>query len=581
MKEPCWNMRRCQRFGMLTLFVIFVFLIFRLHNNPEEIVIDDLRSSTPDTSLISTLDTSPISTLDTSPISTLDAPPISKLVDVPEHLLKQQCPVYSYYSSVPHLPYSNGPLKLAFQRPVKECRTFQSAAVEKVIEEVTSRMKDPDLARIFENCFPNTLDTTIRWYTLGETPKAFITTGDINAEWIRDSANQLQPYIDLLPYDEELKKLVSGAIRIQAQFISSWPYCNAFNAPPESNIPPVTSTVKDRVFPAPDRNIVFECKYELDSLASFLDLSNEYYAATKDTGFMDEDWIKAIESIFNVIKDQQMPTFNNDNSPNLPGYLFERMTTLATETLSLNGIGNPVNAGTLLIKSSFRPSDDATILPFLIPANAMMAVQLEKISILLNKIGKEDLGTFARTTSNSVRKGIEQHAIFEHAVFGKMFAYEVDGYGGRIIMDDANIPSLLSLPRLGFLEKDDQIYLNTRKAILSKTGNPYYLEGSVLKGIGGPHIGLRNAWPMSLLQQISTTDDDDEIIQLLELLKQTTFGLGLIHESVNVNNGAFYTRSWFSWANSEFARMILELAKRKPLLIFKDQRKPFDLKSLF
>ncbi|OLL25498.1 Meiotically up-regulated gene 157 protein [Neolecta irregularis DAH-3] len=506
---------------------------------------------------------------------------ISQYQDVSAPYPGARCPPYSQYAGIRHLPYSNGPLQLAFQRPKKECRTFQSPAVEKVIEEVTSRMKDNDLARMFENCFPNTLDTTIRWYVLGDDPKAFITTGDINAQWLRDSANQLQPYIDLLHYDENLRKLVLGAIRMQADYIISSPYCNAFNAPPESNIPPAGSGYADRVYPPPNRKVVFECKYELDSLASFLDLSNEYYTATRDTKFMDDAWIRAIESIFDVIRDQQMPTFTSDNSPNFPEYLFERTTTLATETLALNGIGYPVNTGTSLIKSSFRPSDDSTILPFLIPVNAMMAVQLEKISQLLSKIGKNELATFAQETSNSVRKGIEEHAIFEHPVFGKIFAYEVDGYGGRIIMDDANIPSLLSLPRLGFLKKEDQVYQNTRKAILSKTGNPYYLQGSVFKGIGGPHVGLRNAWPMSLLQQISTTDNDNEILELLNFIKESTYGLGLIHESVNVNNLGMFTRSWFSWANSEFARVILDLAKRKPLLIFKDGNNPFYLSSIF
>jgi meiotically up-regulated gene 157 (Mug157) protein len=141
-------------------------------------------------------------------------------------------------------------------------------------------------------------------------------------------------------------------------------------------------------------------------------------------------------------------------------------------------------------------------------------------------------------------------------------------------MDDANIPSLLSLPYLGFLDKSDTVYQNTRKMITSKSGNPYYLEGPAFRGIGGPHAGLENAWPMSLLVAAMTSDDDDEILANINLVRDSSL-LGLVHESINVNNIKDYTRPWFSWANSVFAQTILKVAAEKPHLIFGKGAKPY------
>lgn len=168
-------------------------------------------------------------------------------------------------------------------------------------------------------------------------------------------------------------------------------------------------------------------------------------------------------------------------------------------------------------------------------------------------------------------------------MWGKVYAYEVDGYGGAIHMDDANIPSLLSLPDMGFIDVNDEVYQNTRKMILSKVGNPYYLTGTQFEGIGGPHIGIHNAWPMSLLVSIRTTDDDTEILNNLQLIMENTAELGLMHESVQVNSkkGKEFTRSWFAWCNSEFGKTIMYLAKHKPHLIFKKEfaNKAYDINN--
>ena len=255
--------------------------------------------------------------------------------------------------------------------------------------------------------------------------------------------------------------------------------------------------------------------------------------------------------------------------------------------LMVGGAGNPVNANTSLVRSAFRPSDDATIFQFLIPSNAFICVELRHLSTILRSLKGQPLESMdaiaflaekAESMSAAIAAGIKNHALFHHPSFGQVYAYEVDGYGGRVFMDDANLPSLLSLPLLGFLDKTDPIYLSTRAMVLSREGNPYYLVGKQFRGIGGPHIGIMHAWPMSVLVQIMTTDDDEEILQLLDMVKRSTAGLGLMHESgnprvttsltvVHVNRVMDYTRPWFAWANGLFGETILDLVARKPHLV--------------
>ena len=263
------------------------------------------------------------------------------------------------------------------------------------------------------------------------------------------------------------------------------------------------------------------------------------------------------------------------------------------DNLILGGVGNPVNGNTSLVRSAFRPSDDATILQFLIPSNAFMSVELDHLSTILRDLQSYTsvsadtisfLAKKAKAMSEAIATGIKEHAIFNHPLFKQVYAYEVDGYGGRIFMDDANLPSLLSLPLLGFVARNDPIYLSTREMVLSNLGNPYFLKGRQFKGIGGPHIGIRHAWPMSLLVQIMTSDNDEEILKLLEILKMAAGDLGLMHESgssffrcqltlVNVKRVADYTRPWFAWANGLFGEMILDLMARKPELILEKEYK--------
>lgn len=377
--------------------------------------------------------------------------------------------------------------------------------VEQVIEQVTTRMVDKDLARLFENAFPNTLDTTVRWHTTGESahtelkargfkdegewegPQSFVVTGDINAEWLRDSTNQLLQYQPLANKDKAIFNLILGAINTQSEYVIESPYCNAFQPPPPSKLSATQNGQDDVVHPAYEPSFVFECKYELDSLAHFLAIGNTFHNHTKSTDFLNPRWYKALDTVLQVLEQQSQSTFNPATSRfERNAYTFRRRTDQGTETLPLSGTGNPLNWGTGLVRSAFRPSDDSTILGFYIPANAQMAIELSRTAEILSAIpGKAELSQRLQTKADKIAKGIWEHGVVEHKVWGRVFAYEVDGYGSHILMDDANVPSLMALPILGFVDLDDEVYQNTRKMLLSKEGNPYYLEGTAFHGIGG------------------------------------------------------------------------------------------------
>lgn len=436
--------------------------------------------------------------------------------------------------------------------------------METVIKDVTTKMVDKDLARIFENAFPNTLDTTVSWHTDGsdfrservsgyaqgqwEGAQSFIVTGDINAEWLRDSTNQLAQYQGLAKKEKVLENLILGAINTQAEFVIESPYCNAFQPPAPSYQPSTGNGQADDVHPVYEPSKVFECKYELDSLAHFLALSTTFYKKTASKAFLTKRWYLALETVMQVLNEQSRPTFHAETGKfekNL--YTFKRRTNVGTETLNLGGLGNPLNNGTGLIRSAFRPSDDATILGFLVPANAMMAVELKRTAEILKSVGKDSIAKNVRRQGESIEKGVWEHGVVRHKQYGDVFAFEVDGYGSAIIMDDANLPSLLSLPLLGFVDNEDKTYQNTRKMILDRGGNPYYLAGGAFTGIGGPHVGPQHPWPMSRLIQAMTSNDDEEIMGSLLAVRDSS-RLGLVHESIHSESVVDYTRKSIQFA---------------------------------
>ncbi|KAI5856708.1 glycoside hydrolase family 125 protein [Durotheca rogersii] len=491
------------------------------------------------------------------------------------HGASAQCPDYSAYARATHEPFSEGRYQLSYQRPTPECRKFNLSDVESTILDMKEIVKDPDLFRLFENTFPNTLDTTVTWRGVSNNNSAeeltFITTGDIVAMWLRDSANQLRSYKSLLKADESTDSLASlyrGAINLQARYILRNPYCNAFQAPVESGLPPENNgwADTDQVKPPYSTDFVFECKYELDSISAFLQLSYDYYDKTRDSDFFGKfQWANAVKTILDTAEDLLIGTYADDGAVNESPYTFRRAADSATETLANSGAGSPVKGGTGLVRSAFRPSDDSTIYQLFIPANMQFSSYLGRCAQIMKA---HDAGLAQRMSdfASSVRNGIDAHGKVQHAVFGEIYAYEVDGFGSSNLMDDANVPSLLGAPVIDFLEASDETYQNTRKFVLS-TWNPYYMHGPVLNGTGGPHVGPGRAWPMSIITSLLTSDDDGEIVAGLGMLVSSTNRLGLIHESVDTFNAARWTREWFSWANGFFGELLLVLRERKPHLL--------------
>nr|OQO21635.1 hypothetical protein B0A51_10225 [Rachicladosporium sp. CCFEE 5018] len=488
----------------------------------------------------------------------------------------QSCPDYLDYALEPHGPYSGGRYNLSYQRPRPECRTIQIGDVDAETEIIKGRIADPDLRQLFGNAYPNTLDTAVRWkgYANGTDEElTFLITGDIEAMWLRDSTNQMQSYLPNLVPSTKNNSLASpyrGVINLQARYLLTSPYCNSFQPPVESGIPPAnnTSASDDTVVPPYNNQSVFECKYELDSLAAFLEISTNYWQSTNDTSFFGKySWISALEAVLDVADAMRTPTYAANGSVLVSPYTFTRETTRATETLANDGIGNPVQNGTGLIRSAFRPSDDATIYQLFIPANMMFARYLATAADIVDALGSYDvLCKRMRDMSYELRQAITKHGIVNVPGHGQVYAYEIDGYGSHNIMDDANIPSLLSAPFLGYLDRNDSVYQNTRSLILSAQ-NSYFMRGPVISAVGGPHNGPGYAWPMASIVRIFTSDDDEEILGQLGMILSSTDGLGLIHESVNSFNGSDWTRQWFSWANGLFGQCIIDLSNRKPEIL--------------
>jgi len=281
---------------------------------------------------------------------------------------------------------------------------------------------------------------------------------------------------------------------------------------------------------------VFECKYELDSLAAFLEVSTNYYNATEDSTFFKKySWVQAVETVLQVAQNMTVPTYQADGNVSVLSYSFTRLTTRSSETTENDGKGNPFNNSTGLIRSFFRPSDDSTIFQGFIPANMMFSRFLASSATIAEAIGESDLCNRMTTMASDLRTAITAHGIVETAAYGQIYAYEVDGYMGQNIMDDANIPSLLAAPFFGYLDVNDPVYQNTRKLLLS-ANNPYFMRGPQISAIGGAHDGPGFAWPMAAIVRILTSNDDAEITQQLQEIVSTTDGLGLIHESINTFN---------------------------------------------
>ncbi|KAI8852865.1 Six-hairpin glycosidase-like protein [Chytridium lagenaria] len=426
------------------------------------------------------------------------------------------------------------------RRPSVALRKFSSPTVEHEITRVKAILnqsnKFPHLADVFENCWPNTLDTTVQNH--------MPLTGNVMPD------SFFSHYFPILPTDTKLQDLVLGVILRQAKCLASHPFSNAFRY---SLTSPPSHWASDRVHPAiPDDAAVWESKYELDSLAAFLKLAAAFFkifqghtseAASRGLS------LAGVKRVVALMVDMQMST-SEEELLGGPIYSFVRGGEVPTDTLMLSGRGPPaLRCG--MVRSCFRPSDDCNTFPFSVPSNAMACVELKNISDMFDYYKVHPgLSTITRNLSTEIRAAIYKNGIITHPKYGAVFAYEVDGFGGTCIMDDANVPSLLSLPFLGFMENTDPLYLRTRTMVLSDS-NPYYFRGPVAEGVGSPHTGIGWIWPMSIIMRV-------------------TGNTGFMHESFSKENAEAYTRSWFAWANGMFGELKPSTQPRRTLVSEKD-----------
>lgn len=528
-------------------------------------------------------------------------------------------------------PLSEGKRKFPYIRPPPGCRTFESPALEGLIEHMKMVIKDPDLFRLFENSYPNTLDTMVKWRgyanktdpttkeeTVTDEELTYVITGDIDAMWLRDSASQIYSYLPLLEASEKPDSLASlwrGLINSHSRYIVISPYCHSFQPPRESGIRPTANGANSVNNPQPsfDPDLVFDCKWELDSLASFLQISAAYYTRTGDLAFFGKySWVNAVQAAVDASAAMRLGTYDEEGHVLPSAYTFTGYTNRGSETLYNDGLGNPTKQNGM-VRTAFRPSDDACIFQLLTPANMMFAAYLEQASVIMEGLSKEsgadkraaNLTIEMRKLAKGIREGIAKDAVVKHRDFGEIFAYEVDGYGGANLMDDANVPSLLALPLWNFTQSHDtsspirmfksvksgsgskntvkaraddeeishdyaKIYQNTRKFALSMA-NPYYAKGPAFSAVGGPHLGPGKGWPMAAtvaaltafesLSGFSTEEKEKVVAEQVSMILNSTGGTGVVHETVNAWNEGDWTRSWFGWANGLFGELILKIAE--------------------
>ncbi|MEO8569929.1 MAG: glycoside hydrolase family 125 protein, partial [Ginsengibacter sp.] len=435
------------------------------------------------------------------------------------------------------------------KRPPLSERNFTSKAVDEAISKIKKQIADPELAWLFENCFPNTLDTTVDFEMIGGRPDTYVITGDIDAMWLRDSTAQVWPYLSLIKNDEHLQQLIEGVINRQVKCIHLDPYANAFYKD-ENKISEWKSDLTTM------KAGIHERKWEIDSLCYPIRLAYQYWKLTGNTKVFDKNWEDSIGLIIKTFKEQQR---KDAQGP----YTFQRTTAWATDGVPLAGYGYPVKP-VGLICSMFRPSDDATIFPFLIPSNFFAVVSLRQAGEMVSTIHKNTkLAKECNDLANEVEIALRKYAIINTNQSGKIYAYEVNGFGSFNLMDDANVPSLLSLPYLNAVKPNDPVYINTRKFALS-ANNPFFFKGTAGEGIGGPHAGMDMIWPLSIIMRGLTSNDETEVKKCLRMLRNSNAGTGFMHESFNKNDASNFTRKWFAWANTLFGELIIHTADKFP-----------------
>lgn len=419
-------------------------------------------------------------------------------------------------------------------------------SITRFLDEADARLAHrPKLKQLFRNCFPNTLETTTKLLEDGTT---FVFTGDIPAMWLRDSTEQVRHYIPFAKEDPDLQRIIGGLIARQMFYINIDPYTNAFN-----------ETASDQHYRATDEcdlnPWMWERKYELDSLCFPVQLAYSYWRETGIDSIFDDACYRALSTIVQVLKTEQRHMEQSS-------YRFVRQTQQETETLQNDGRGLPVNY-TGMTWSGFRPSDDACLFGYNIPSNMFAVVILGQIRDIALEVYRDSrLAERADKLRQEIDYGIRAYGIVNHPVYGKIYAYETDGFGNYCLMDDAGTPGLLSIPYIGYVSAEDPIYQNTRRFALS-FDNPFYFEGKFAKGIGSPHTPGGYVWHMALSMQALTASDDREVQALIDMLIATDADTGYMHEGFHPDDPADFSREWFAWSNSLFAALICKAMDKR------------------
>jgi len=382
------------------------------------------------------------------------------------------------------------------------------------------------LQRIYQRAYDEAYSRHARIEPDGTT---FVSTGDIDEEWLRDSSAVMMPYIGLASTDSYVRNMLRGAISRQAKYILIDPYANAFTS---------------------DYQIA-ERKFEMDSLLYPIRLAYVYWKATGDRSIFTPELQRAMMTALRTLRvEQHHATRSHYRNPELAD----------------NGVGTRV-AYTGLVWTAFRPSDDAARYQYNIPDNMFAAVVLRQLTVIERKVYHDNgLAQEAWGLSVQIRQGIEHYALVNEPGFGRIYAYEIDGFGHATLMDDANIPSLLSAPYFGYVSPRDSVYKATRSFVLSPR-NPYYFAGKYASGIGSPHTPHGYVWPLGLVVEAITSTDQSEIDRVMGYIAASDTGDHRLHESFNADWPESYTRDDFAWPNALFAQLMLARQGRLPAVL--------------
>jgi meiotically up-regulated gene 157 (Mug157) protein len=372
-----------------------------------------------------------------------------------------------------------------------------------------------DTGQLYTQC----LLSTVRYDVSFENDQTtYVITGDIGAMWLRDASAQVRPYLFFVA-DPEVRNMLRGVVAREARNMALDPYANAFNR---------------------DYKVAEE-KYELDSLLYPIQLAWMYWKQTRDSSVFTPEVKAAYERALGLMQ------LERDHS----------YSTYRHHELVNDGKGAPT-AVTGMVWTAFRPSDDPATYGYNIPEEMFAVVALGELKDIEQNVWHDDL---KRDEVEALRAGIvdgiNRYGIVYTAKYGYIYAYEVDGLGHSVLMDDANIPSLLSIPYMGFAQANSGIYMNTRRFVLSGD-DPFYFTGKYARGIGSPHTPRGYVWPLALVMQALTSTDPNEVTSVLAQLQASDTGDHLLHESFDPNTPSQFTRSNFGWPCSLYSELVLD-----------------------